>query len=204
MNMVRKSKEAGHPLDRIPPSLMGGSDGKFKAKLDFAERCSALAAVRAGIKKDVVAAAFGVDRRTISHMVNPYSKHYKQLRDEEKKLGPDEFKLRYFDEKTLIRIQKAALPIEKKEEAEVAGPNARSRAKAGIQVVRPEQCTYNHRLEIAFRTGQTPIGGTIVQEGWWYRDLDGPDPDEWCRGDDASLMTSVACLNYAKGNIYDA
>lgn len=203
MNTVNHTPK-NHPLNQIPPEAMADSDGKFQAKLDFGLRCNAFAAVLAGIKKDVVASAFGVDRRTISHMVNPYSKHYKRVREEVDKMGPAAFKLKFFDEKTLERIRSAKLPTATpKEERDPNAPNARAKSKAGIQTVKPEQCSYNHRLEIVFRAAVF-LDGPVSAAGWWYRDLDGPDAEEWCRGDDASLLTSQACLAYAERNIYDA
>ena len=189
-----------HPLANIPPAALASGDGKFQAKLDFKLRCNAFAAVLAGIKKDIVASAFGIDRRTISHMVNPQSKHYKRLREEVNKMGPQAFKLQYFDEETLERIRHAKIPepTPKGEPRDPNVPNARAKSKAGIQTVKPEQCSYNHRLEIAFRPEYMDLPA-----GWQYRDLDGPEPEQWCNNGPASLLTSQACLAEAERNIYD-
>lgn len=190
-----------HPSERIPAELLKTNDGKFKPKLDEHDRLRALASVRSGIKKDIVAAAFGIDRRTISHMTNPFSPHYKALREKELVMGPNAFILEYFDETALERIKKATLPPKDGVVDDgIPKPNARSKAKAGVNVVKPDQCKYNHRIHIAFRHQGDYCNAT----GWWYQDMDGPDPTEWYRGDDASLMTSNACLNAAMEAIYDA
>lgn len=198
MNMAKNTTTLA-PYERIPAELKAANDGKFNAKLTEAERFSALAAVLTGIKKDVVAAAFGIDRRTISHMTNPTSKHYKSTREKVQQMGNKAFIEKYFDEKTLLRIQKAALPDARTDGTEpVAGPNPRAKAKAGINVIKPEQCAYNHRVMVQFRKEEPD-----VLPGWWYKDMDGPNPEEWCRGDDASMITSQSCLAAASSEIYD-
>lgn len=188
------SSKSTSPSERIPAEFLAGNDGKFKAKLDEADRMRCLASVMAGIKKDIVAVAFGIDRRTVSHMTNPYSKHYKSLRDKAKAMGEKAFVKEHFDEIALERIRSAKPP--KAEAEKTGGPNIRAKSKAGVNVVRPEQCSYSHRINVAFRQEPEP--------GWWYQDLDGPDPQEWCRGDAASMQTSQDCLMAAEAVIYDA
>jgi len=191
-----------HPSERVPAHLIARPDGKFKAKLTQEDRYRAMAAVLTGIRKDVVAAAFGIDRRTISHMTNEYSKHYKSTREKVKQLGQGEFIRQFFDEDTLKKIQTVDLGTVQPSGPSSPGPNApnpRASSKKGINVVKPEQCRHNHRIMIAFRPA---IGDSAA--GWWYQDLDGPNPTEWCRGDDSSLMTSQHCLAAAEAEIYDA
>lgn len=203
--MTSQAKATLPPSERIPPNLLATDDGKFKPKLDVLNRYRALAAVRSGIKKEIVAAAFGIDRRTISHMTNPQSKHYKSTREKELSMGTKAFVQEYFDEWTLQKIlltdlSKIQPSGSVSQDDGTPKPNPRAKSKAGINVVKPEQCKYNHRVDVKF----FEAGKGQHQEGWWYRDMDGPNPDEWCRGDDGSLMTSQDCLRAAEESIYDA
>lgn len=190
---------------QIPATMLrNGGDGKFKPKLTDRERCEALACVVRGIKYDIVAAAFGVDRRTLNHMSNRFSKHYKNVRRELERLGKDAFLREYFTESVLDRLKRLELSKVPDRAGEgittqSSGASRRARGKAGIHLVRPEQCSYNHRIEIAWRdkTDDSP-------EGWWYRDLDGPDSDMWLNCGPDSLLTSQACFVACQTEIIDA
>lgn len=190
-----------HPSEMIPAKAMRSAyDGKFKAKLDRDDRLGALAAIVHGVRREVVARAFGVDRRTISHMANTSSKHYRDIRQELNKLGNEDFVKKYFTESVLRRIQNVPLgDAAPQQDVTALAPNPRAKSKAGIQVVRPEQCRFNHRVEIKFWAA----GDDHPTTGWWYRDLDGDDPEKWLRNDDESLMTSQACLIAAEANLTD-
>lgn len=183
----------------IPNTLLRGHrDGKFKPKLTEVERYQALACVIKGIKYDAVAATFGVDRRTVNHMANRYSKHYKDVRRKLEELGEQEFLDTYFDEKVLDRLKTATMLAKPEPEPTAERrPNARASGKKGIHIVHPEQCRYNHRLEIGYRADADPVG-------WWYRDLDGPDPDTWLNCGPDTMFTSQQCFAAAQLEIIDA
>ena len=68
------------------------SENKFGAKLDFTQRCEILALRHAGVTREVLADMYKVDRRTITHIYNPMSPHYKNVREQELRMGRDSFR----------------------------------------------------------------------------------------------------------------
>lgn len=199
--------------DRLLPEALTDHkyNGKFKAKLTFEDRCSALALILHGTDLRLVAAAYGINRRTASHLRNNHSPHYKEVKTELKKLGLAEFKQTYITEYAVDLINRAAKDpeiqkeIAKSNKAHVetpAGePSNRRNGKKGVHVVHPAQCKYTHRIEIDFREAD-PV--TESPEGWYHRDLDGPNPDLWAHCGEASLSSSGAALKYAIEEAMDA
>lgn len=76
-------------LDNSPQVLQ--KNIKYAPKMSFADRCAALAAVRMGINKKLVALAFGVNVSTIEYVASPSSRHYKDVRKEYADLGHERF-----------------------------------------------------------------------------------------------------------------
>lgn len=193
-------------LSLIPKEAMtNGRTGKFASKLTFEERCAVLACVVYGVSRPIVAAAFSINRRTVTHVCNEHSIHYKDTRKKLKELGKEEFIKEYLTESVALKIKEAtSLGVVQHHSSDVTPgtvPSARASRMAGIQVVKPEQCAYSHRLEIAWRNEETGIDEPM---GWWYRDLDSKEgPDVWLHNGPDSLMTSQACLKAAEINLLD-
>jgi hypothetical protein len=181
------------------PTIMRGL-GRFEAKLTFDERCSVLALYMSGVHRRVLALAFGVDRRTVAHIYNKNSIHYKNVRAELDKLGRDVFLTRHLTEDATRRVAEVAnhpsvtlsddFLREVKDEATV--PDKRRNRKAGVNVVKPEQCDYSHRVVIEWR-----------ENGWYYQDMDGNDPNAWLHSGPESLLSSANALKGAEQEIID-
>lgn len=185
------------PLSLIPKeAYVASRTGKFESKLTFEQRCTVLALVTAGIARPIIAAAFSVDRRTVTHIVNHSGVHYRNVRNKLKELGKEEFIKTYIGEMDAIAIKEAAQRVQDDLAHPQSGPSARATGHAGIQVVKPVQCAYSHRLEIGYVT----VDGTT---GWHYRDLDSKHGNAWLHNGDASLLTSAACLKAAEANLLD-
>ena len=159
---------------------------RFAAKLSFDQRCEILALRHAGVRREVLAKMYGVDRRTITHIYNPLSPHYKNVRDLETGLGRDQFREKFVNDDLLA----AATSQSREEKVE---NNKYAKAKQGLHVVRGPMCNYDHRVAIQWiEAGQH---GTTIS-GWYYRDLDGDFPDTWfISGGPDSLRNSQACYN---------
>lgn len=193
-------------LALIPKEAMTASKtGEFAAKMTFEERCAVLACVVYGVSRPIVALAFSINRRTVTHVVNEHSIHYKDVRKKLKELGKDEFIKEYLTESVARKVAEAAqqhgaMAHSEPDVTPGTVPSARANKKAGINVVQPEQCSYSHRLEIAFM-GVEDWAGDI---GWHYRDLDDKTaPDTWLHNGPESLMTSQSCLKAAEANLTD-
>jgi hypothetical protein len=176
-----------HLLRRAP------DNNDFKAKLNEEERCSILALHMAGVRTDVLALAYDLNRRTVTSIVNETSRHYKPARAMRKKLGDPAFIEKYATEEARKRV----LSVSTRPEVRDSKPDARERRKAGINVVKPEQCAYSHRLDVQFK-------GDMDPPGWYYRDMDSKStPDTWFHNGEASLASSQNCLAMAEANLTD-
>jgi hypothetical protein len=191
-------------LSLIPAAAMRKTNtGKFEPKLDFAERCAILAAYSNGVRRDVLATAFGVDRRTIGHIVNPTSVHYRDVRRKLKDDGPENFTNMFLTEELALKIG-AAVKEEAKIEADPNAPNKKANKAQGLHTVKPSQCAYSHRIEIQWREAMPLNDGPPDNErGWYYRDLDSKEPNMWWHNGDDSRRTSVLALSYAEANLMD-
>lgn len=184
------------------PTIMRGL-GRFEAKLTFDERCSVLALYLSGVHRRVLALAFGVDRRTVAHIYNKSSPHYKNVRLELNRLGREAFLKQYLTEDATRRVAEVADRPEvtlsddylKKENKAPNIPSKKWHRKAGVNVLKPEQCEYSHRVVIAWREEPNP--------GWYYQDLDGNDPDAWLHSGPESLLSSSNALKGAELEIMD-
>lgn len=107
-------------------------DGKFSSKLTERERCAILAVSLYGITRPVVAAAFGIDRRTVTHITNPNSLHYREVRAEHKRLGHQDFLKEYLTPDVMKRVNDAFRnPDVNKSGMEIRADHA---AKKAVQV----------------------------------------------------------------------
>jgi hypothetical protein len=154
---------------------------KFGNKLTFEQRCEILALYRAGIQRELLAKIYGIDPRTVTHIYNAQSPHYKNVRQEEHNLGLVGFQKKYLNQSA----QEKALMLQQMKQHDKPVNNKYSNTKAGLHIVRGAYCTYDHRVIIEWQN-----------EGWYYRDLDGDMPEQWflAGGDEASCRTSQACF----------
>lgn len=186
------------PLSLIPAHhfAQSGGTGKFAPKLTQEERCAILALVKSGVKRDTIAAAYDLDRRTVGHIVNPQSPRYKEIRNRYRATGHDEFIAEHLTEEVALKIASVASDNSPAEKGNA--PSPRANRLAGTHTVKPEQCSYPHRIEIKYR----PDGE--FGPGWYYRDLDSKEhPDDWFHNGDDSRKTSHACYDEAVANLMD-
>ena len=156
---------------------------KFAAKLTFEQRCEILALHRMGVRRDVLAKIYGVDRRTITHIHNPMSPHYKNVRAQETGMGREAFHDFYVTEELFNAVQARSQPEGKS--------NQYANKKAGLHMVQGPMCNYTHRVKIAWIEAGKIDG---YEAGWYYCDLDGDFPDKWfTAGGPDSLKNSQAC-----------
>ena len=165
--------------------------GKFAAKLSFAQRCEILAFYHNGVSRQHLADAFGIDRRTVTHIQNAQSKHYRDVRAEYKKLGHDAFLRQYVTEAGALKIAKV---VEGKNLIEGVPRKAANKCR-GAHNIKTEFMEHSHRIMIEWQDAGT------IGPGWYYQDLDGPTPDQWFHNGADSTMTSNACLQAVKENI---
>lgn len=188
------------PLSLIPQeNFVKHHVGKFSPKLNDEERCAILALVKSGVRRERVATAYGLDRRTVGHIANPQSPRYKEIRNKYKAMGHEGFVKEFLTEEVARKI--AALPEDEKHPTPVTGaPSARANRLAGIHKVKPEQCEYEHRIEIKY----CKAGDETEFEGWHFRDLDSKtNPEKWFHNGDESLRSSHACYDAAVENLLD-
>jgi hypothetical protein len=173
------------------------ANSKFEAKLTFARRCEILALHRMGCTREALAELYGVDRRTITHIHNPKSPRYKNVREEELRLGKENFLKEYLDTDMLnAAASKITTKITAKEEN-----NKKSNRMAGVHTMRNEFCDYDHRVIIKWLDADPNLNAAV--SGWYYQDLDSEWPTDWFHGDAESLRTSQSCFNHAKMDISD-
>jgi hypothetical protein len=207
--MQKRVEELQEELRQFPHIMRGG--GRFDPKLNFQERCEILALYISGTNRRVLAAAYGLDRRTVAHIYNERSMHYKAVRAELFALGKEEFLNRYLTESAVERTKQVAndprVTLADTEERETSvkdsKPASRRNRDAGFHVVKPDHCAYSHRINIAWRDSSADGDGVILPEGWWYKDLDGAFPDDWFYGDEVSLTSSTNTLRWCEENIVD-
>lgn len=188
------------PLSLIPKDrFVKHHTGKFAPKLNDEERCAVLALVRSGVRRESVAAAYGIDRRTVGHISNTESARYKEVRAKYKAMGHEEFVRTFLTEEAALKI--AALPADETTAPKVdtSAPSPRANRLAGSHKVKPEQCEYEHRIEIKYCKAEDETGF----EGWHFRDLDSKNPENWFHNGDESRRTSQSCYDAMLENLMD-
>lgn len=178
-------------------------DDNFAPRLDFDLRCAVLALLKAGVRRPILAATFGIDKRTVGHIGNSASPNYRNVRQELEKLGEVAFRDKYLTEEILAKLKEATdkyIEPEPRPNPKINPANAspRARGKSGIQTVKPDQCRYSHRLDIQWK--EPP---DTENTGWHFRDLDSDSPDTWLHNGIDSLKTSQACFAEAVANLTD-
>jgi len=174
-------------------ALMGVNNGKYVPKLNHEKRCQVLALYRSKVTREALSKMFNIDSRTVGHIYNPSSKHYKTVREEEKMLGTERFVKKYITDELLSLAMSYRITA-----AQVAEKNNRNaKGEAGVHVIRPKNCIMEHRLFVAWRDEEGVI------PGWYYQDMDGDFPEAWLRGDADSMRTSRECYVYALNHVSD-
>lgn len=139
-----------------PEALAANS--KYKAKLTFQSRCSALAALKAGYIVAVVAEAFGINRSTLRYIEKPSSPHYKNIRKELFELGRERFIAEYLTPDVIELLAEAA----KSPNVNLSGNQMR--ASASVDTTHPNR-------KATSREGRHTIlygSGTLLVEVKWY------------------------------------
>jgi len=174
-------------------------NSKFEPKLDFRQRCQVLALYRRGCTRESLAKIFGVDRRTVTHIHNERSPRYKNVREEELRLGRENFLIEYLDVELLKAATISVQPVVADKEAN----NRKANRMAGVHTVRNEFCDYDHRVIIQWvEKGEQDH---VLVSGWYYKDLDSEWPDQWTTvyGIPDSLKTSQLCYTAMLADISD-
>jgi hypothetical protein len=178
---------------------LGGAESKhsitkFGPQLSFAQRCEILGLHRIGYTADVLAEAYDIDRRTITHIYNPSSSKYRNVRAQEKLDGPN-FIEKYVTPEVRAKVEAfRALPGE--------ANNKAASGMAGIHSVKGRNCEFNHRVAIGWMEPDVTNG--IEVAGWYYKDMDGDFPETWLRcADESSLKNSRACYMAMLNEISD-
>jgi DNA invertase Pin-like site-specific DNA recombinase len=195
----------------LDPRALRDNNPNFEAKMSFAERCSILALFRKGVSVRMLAAAFGVNRRTVTHITNPESTRYKAVRDREKAMGTEEFIAEYYTEAAVRKINDAAGKPELNQATSEYDANAgdrltsaskRATGNAGINTVKLAHHEFSHRIEVAWleaNTAEDDDGPFEHPAGWYWRDLDGEQADRWQGDPDTGThTTSAKAFNHAK------
>jgi hypothetical protein len=171
--------------------------GKFAPKLTQRQRCEVLALKILGHTREVMAKMYKVDRRTITHIYNPQSRHYHSVKEQLKMMGEKAFLAEYATPEVINRAmeqQEAVRP-------EFTGNNKFANARQGLHKVRGPNCSYDHRVYINWIEGGTE---NVEVSGWYYRDLDSDFPDGWySAGGPDSLKSSQACYVAMLSDITD-
>jgi hypothetical protein len=140
----------------------------------------------------------------VSHIGNPKSVHYKEIREELIGLGKEEFTTRYITEDIQDRIAKAEVEAvvqmgndaAAREDANIRTPTKMRSKDRGTHVRIPEGGSYSHRIQIEWVVG-------FYGEGWYYRDLDGPFPEKWLHTGPESTLSSTAALRGIEAELTD-
>lgn len=141
-------------------------NNKYVPKLNFAQRCAALAAVKYGLNKRVVAAAFGINRGTLGHIIRPESPHYRDVRKEYFDLGHDRFIKQYLTPDVMELLDRAAADPD----VQLSYDQVKA-ARAGSGRPNPKADKYKGRYKHI-----DPFGDTSLIEIAWVEDP-GNDPD---------------------------
>jgi hypothetical protein len=183
--------------ERIAIGALGGAvskfgANKFGAKLDLTRQCEIIALYKLGYNVELLSKAYGINRKTVTHMYSPLSVKYKVPKQQLKEMGEDSFIKTYATEEVINRVDKLRPQIQ--------GGNTRmADGKKGIHLVQNKNCTFRHRVEIRWREADS----FAETSGWYYKDMDGDFPEAWLRGDDESLKNSQACYNNMMKSIED-
>lgn len=187
-------------------AFKGASEGKFAPKMTRDERCVVLALVRSGIKRELVAKTFGIDKRTVAHIVNENGPHYREVRKEYRDEGHDAFCTRYLTGEVMERVKGHLDAAIKEVMSDKPKGSAYAAKMRGVHAVQPEQCGYVHQIEIGYLAKESldrPDGTKYPEwDGWYYRDLTSEDKS-WYHNGPESIQNSKTCFDLAVANLMD-
>jgi hypothetical protein len=161
-----------------------------------------------GVNRRLLAVTFGINRRTVTHIYNNNSPHYRDVRAEYDKLGKDAFVRRYLTEEVALKLKQTEqdkiaqikMQLNDKEESKVAHkmakPNPRRNRDEGFHLLQPDHCQYSHRIHVMWEDG-------YFGYGWYFKDLDGAFPDQWMHSGEDSILSSSTALAGAKNEVQD-
>jgi len=198
---------AAHPLNNMEAEMFRASG--FEPRLTFAERCGVLAFHLAKVSVPQLAAAFGVNRRTINKIIATDGNKYRNVREEYQRLGETDFLTKYATAELAAKIAEARSKpeaVQNYTEYDAAittrkSANRRANGQEGITVIKEERHEHSHRIEVGWLAPDTAVdtsGQTFEHpEGWYWRDLDG---DSLWMGDpeNGTHFTSAKTLAHAK------
>lgn len=182
---------------------------EFNPKLNYAERCAILALINKNVSVRVIAAAFNINRRTVTHLRNGF-RGYQRMHDECKSMGTEAFEKKYLTEDIIARVNATAdAPETEQNYSEYdrqsgdrsAAPSRRASGMSGINFFKPPSSDVAHRIEVAWleeNTAEDRGGPFEHPAGWYWRDLDGED--QFWNGDPEkeTHVSSQKAFNHAK------
>jgi hypothetical protein len=86
---------------------MTGGQGKWAPKLTFEERCGYYFAFLIGVDKSIIARASGLNRGTVTRLVNRHYRAYDEVHLKYDELGLDTFRERYWTQSIRDRVAAA-------------------------------------------------------------------------------------------------
>lgn len=210
---------ASHYPDLYKPII-----SKYAPKLSFVERCQVLALMLSNLDRRIVGAAYGINRGTVSYIVNEASPHYKDVRRELKDHGLDRFLAKYLTPVALERYAGAKNDQQTlysddelrraKEKGELPGQEANPKAVKsegvfwftgmwGLQVG-----TYKAEVKWTDEPGPDPadfLSETPRTPGWYIHVKDAEDDNTfYIAGSAADSKTSTSARDaWLKANEYE-
>lgn len=183
-------------MTELDPRALITNSGALEPKLSEAERGAILALRHAGVRVPVLAAAFNVNRRTVTHMCNPSSPYYKALRKKRNEMGPEKFDALYRTEEMVLRVNAVVNTPETKakyadsEAGKSTLPNPNATSKQGEMSVKSFTSGEMVRVNIQFLSNG-PFG-----PGWYWNVVAAVDSDEF-----GPFLTSFAAYEDAGNNV---
>jgi hypothetical protein len=191
-------------LDMLHPAVKERTlQAKFAPKMNFDQRCAALALLQAGVARKVVAELFGCSHKTLSHMGNTRGIRYRRERDELANLGEVEFRNKYITPDLALKVNAIisgkvkAITDSNFEPASHAvntpgGPNPKAKAREGWHTT-PK----GDRFEVVWLEADVCTPGSAA--GWYGSDDQGPF---YTNFDEKPAKTSTEAYNGCLEIIY--
>lgn len=151
---------ADHPINKIDgweDLKRTGDGGKFAPKLTKAIKCEILALYHRELPIPLLAAAFGVHRRTVGQIVGELSAKYKDIRALRDGMGGKAFDTHYITEEGVAKClaakaDPATYVSTRKYHQEKAGAQPNAKRHAGRHIIAPSELGYlkEHTIDVFF------------------------------------------------------
>lgn len=194
---------ADHPIHSIPAeSFRRGVPDEFQAKLTEDERRAIIALDYKGVHRNVLAAAFGINRRTLASMLNRQSSKYTKLRKAFDSSNPSEWCAKYITEDIALRVAKAKTSPEATivkqqdyDDREQSEFNRRATKWEGAHTYKSALAghRYNHVIRIFWHENGS----------WAYQDTNGFDDTEYPGFKTSTEAWKQACISAMDKEIGD-